>query len=443
MSSLIVTEDITIDWNGSHFLYNNLEYSAPLSISTSGSTDVEIKLTFSGNISSSNAYIIINSDYIIINGEFNLCTIENVTGYNGLVHNESYTTSVKNIIINSINSTLSSLAGWICQQSTNYTTATYCASFGTISESAGGIFGGNSANCVANKCYSNGLISESAGGIFAANCQVCTAQNCYSSGFISRYAGGIFGESAENCDVITCYTTGTVSGHGGGIFGQTSTDCSINKSYVSGTLTENGNPFFGRDFSNPDTDEYSYCEESGEWNNTNASILTDDNSGIWLIPPNDSPFALLGFNKQLYYELESIISNSSGYISSAIQPDDAYIIYVNDSSNENISIDSNGVISYTGLIAGTYNIVIYAMFIDGRTFVNIYVLTVLESSNEHVKISYFYDKNVNIGSLVSYKKFNNVVYSKKTLQSGTIVEKVSWINKNILYLLTFNTQPPG
>ena len=83
------------------------------------------------------------------------------------------------------------------------------------------------------------------------------------------------------------------------------------------------------------------------------------------------------------------------------------------------------------------------MFIDGRTFVNIYVLTILESSNEHIKISNFYDKNVNIGSLLSYKKFNNVVYSKKTLQSGTIVEKVSWINKNILYLLTFNTQPPG
>lgn len=443
MSSLIVTEDITIDWIGSHFLYNNLEYSAPLSISTTGSTDVEIKLNFSGNISSSNAYIIINSDYIIINGEFNLCTIENVTGYNGLIYNESYTTTVKNIIINSVDSTLSSSAGWICQQSSNYTTAICCASFGTISESAGGIFGRNSANCLADKCYSNGLISESAGGIFATNCQVCTAQNCYSSGFISQYAGGIFGESAENCEVIRCYTTGTVSSYGGGIFGQTSADCSITKSYIIGSLIEGGNSFFGSDSLNSEIDEYSYYEELGGWNNINASILSNNNTGIWLVHSTDSPFVLFGFNKQLYYELESTISNSSGYISPAMRPDDAYIIYVNDSSNENISIDSNGIISYTNLATGTYNIIIYAIFDDGRTFTNIYALTILESLNEHVKISYFYDKNLNIGSLLSYKKFNNVVYFKKTLQNGTIVEKVSWINKNILYILTFNTHPLG
>jgi hypothetical protein len=375
MSSIIVTEDITIDWNGSHFFYDNLEYSIPLSLSTSSVTDIEVKLTFSGNISSSNAYIIINSDHIIINGEFNMCTIENVTGYRGLIYNESYTTSIKNIIINSINSTLASSAGWVCRESTNYTTVTCCASFGSIAQSAGGIFGGNSANCTADKCYSNGFISESAGGIFAANCQVSTARNCYSSGFINQYSGGIFGENALNCDVIKSYTTGNIENYAGGIFGRGSEDCSIIKSYTIGELADNGNPFFGSDSSNSDIDEYSYSEESGVWNNSNALILTNDNTGTWLVPSTDSPFVLLGFNKKLYYQLESTVLND-GSIHPIIQPDDAHILYVNDGSNDNISIGSNGVISYSNLIEGTYNIVIYAIFDDGRTFINVYILTV-------------------------------------------------------------------
>jgi hypothetical protein len=206
-------------------------------------------ITFSSTIGT-NGYFIIGSQYITINGNNKIVTINSITNYLGLIQNSnSINNGFTNININylgvitSNNSTLASGGGWVGQQyfgkgiSTGIISATYCYSTGAISGYAGGIFGDSTGflasggTITASNCYSTGNIGLFAGGIFgdvtgnSSRGGSITASNCYTTGNIGDWAGGIFGcdtgyaATGGTITASNCYSTGTIGNDAGGIFG--------------------------------------------------------------------------------------------------------------------------------------------------------------------------------------------------------------------------------
>ena len=131
-------------------------YTFPVTIN-GGTLENPVEITFDEDltISSISGYFIIDSDYIIINGQNNTVTITDIEDYPGLIQNgtnifDAYSNvTVENIgILNSDTTTLLTYGGWLCQQyyGKRITTGTIlvqnCYSTGIISGTlSGGICG--------------------------------------------------------------------------------------------------------------------------------------------------------------------------------------------------------------------------------------------------------------------------------------------------------------
>jgi hypothetical protein len=243
-------------------------------------------LTFS-SINGTNKYFIIDSDYIIINGQNNTVTITDIEDYPGLIQNgtffsDAYTNvTVENIgILNSDITTLLSEGGWLCQSyygrgiSTGTIIIQNCYSTGIISGNiSGGICGGlfgfsasGDAELIIQNCYSIGnIIGDNDGGICGGQCGFdfsggkIEIKNCYSTGEIQgRFNGGICGTelgysaSDGTFTIENCYSTGIISGEEcGGIgpdaYGHFSSNIiiNINNCYSLGNISSTSGGILG------------------------------------------------------------------------------------------------------------------------------------------------------------------------------------------------------
>ncbi len=209
-----------------------------------------------------NAYLIIKSNNITINGNNHKITIDGVIknqtdalGYKGFVQNGTGTNNtansdqksnikIKNLgIIATNNSVLfdgtQQGGGWIAQSywGTANCEISNCYSTGPVAENSGGIVGYMGSGVVTD-CYSTGSIGVGAGGIFGANSVLnASANNCYSLGSIGNEAGGIFGKSSLG-SANNCYSIGTIGTDGGGIRGNLSSVTITNCYFASGTWSD-------------------------------------------------------------------------------------------------------------------------------------------------------------------------------------------------------------
>jgi hypothetical protein len=206
----------------------NVDWQIRLSNTNITKTETNrLKLTLLTDIIINNVdnCLIINTDYITIDGNNKTIVISSISNYPGLIQNgtgnssaETINTLGKNNItiqnINSISSTNSTLAqygGWICQ-----------AFYGNTS---------SGINTISNCTNNNGIITFRSGGIgggslFAFSTGTNTIINCTNTGEISgRGCGGItgriFAQSSSGTNTITnCANNGNISGpDSGGITG--------------------------------------------------------------------------------------------------------------------------------------------------------------------------------------------------------------------------------
>jgi len=243
MSSIITSDNITINFNGTQFVINSTNYTVPLTISNLSDSPIIVTLAFANTLTNSSQYLIVNSSNITFDG-LNVPINISATNYNGLIKNTNSANTnilINNIIIDVITSEASATnGGWLCQSGFNNGIVNNCSSNGNINTQGGGIFGANANNCITNMCFSNGDILSASGGIFGYQTINCTANNCFSTGSILYGSGGIFGANCNessigsNCTANGCYSTGLIGAlstyNAGGIFGNScnfNTDSSV------------------------------------------------------------------------------------------------------------------------------------------------------------------------------------------------------------------------
>ncbi len=253
------------------------------------STVTNIFFTTDLTLTGINQYFVIGANQQELNGNSHKVTISGVTGYNGLVKNGDpnlagfSNTTVKNIGVESVGSTLASNSGWVCQNYYSYEALNNkiinCYSTGNITNpNSGGIVGyyaaaSNStavkneyASIYVSNCWSSGNITgRFSGGIFASYAGKkgkAYATNCFSTGSIGSPAvtgstvgqdvGGIFGYGpGSNSGLVTatdCYSRGAINGKNcGGIIGSYIANAVITNCYslgrVIGTAANSANGF--------------------------------------------------------------------------------------------------------------------------------------------------------------------------------------------------------
>ena len=205
----------------------NVDWQIVLNNTNTTKTEINLlKLTLLTDIiiKNINNCLIINTDYITIDGNNKTIVISGISNYPGLIQNGTGNSSaetintlgknniiIQNINISTTNSTLAQYGGWICQ-----------AFYGNTS---------SGTNIISNCTNNNGIIIFRSGGIggaslFAFSTGTNTITNCTNSGKISGiYAGGIngsnFGQFSTGTNTITnCANNGNISGsYSGGITG--------------------------------------------------------------------------------------------------------------------------------------------------------------------------------------------------------------------------------
>ena len=268
MTTITYNTNGELSFNGTNF-YQDSGGSlgiGPITVCNDSDSIITITLSFTGNITNRNNYIIVGSDNIIFDGDNSIINISTddsiiINRYRGLFQDN---TIYSNIIIQNIKIHTTSLlynlngttgSGWFVGSGFHNCTAINCSSDGRIVVAGGGIFGSGCTNCIAINCHSSGY--NSGGGIFGHRSENCTANNCYSSGPIMNLAGGIFGQqcnynSLNNiCTANNCYSTGQMYLNSGGIFGSncnfesTNCQCIANSCYSLGNMHDFSGGIFG------------------------------------------------------------------------------------------------------------------------------------------------------------------------------------------------------
>ena len=277
-------ETITISSNGSNFSYIKNDIitpivSFPISITnsnTSGTYTLTIQISMNMDFNNINQYFIVNTGYVKISGNNRTISINNISGYGGLVRmNDSSgiiipNVSIENLNINCNTSTLSYGKGWILGNSfnsNNIMSITNCSSNGPIGYENGGIVGSNCNGITIQNCsssgditsgggiigsfcnsiiisgsISNGNIGNNSGGIMGNSCGLittCSISKCYSTGNIGNNSGGIIGNNCKSVSVDDCFSNGNISDNAGGICGPQTISCNISKCYSKGTIGAN------------------------------------------------------------------------------------------------------------------------------------------------------------------------------------------------------------
>jgi len=212
-------------------------------------------------ISNIDNYFIIPTNFITINGNYKIFSVNNVTNYPGLIRNGTgidattppsiSSTGYNNIIIQNLtvtsnNSTLRTYAGWVCQSyfgcsSSGINIITNCINNATISNiHAAGIIGhagftSSTGTNTISECRNTGNMTELCGGITARrygylSSAVFLITNCENYGNLpsgSSTNGGIcshrtFESSTNSTTVSNCRNYGAINMvTAGGITGQT------------------------------------------------------------------------------------------------------------------------------------------------------------------------------------------------------------------------------
>ena len=251
------------------FFYNingtpNIQITSfPLSITNTNQTNyVTLFITTNLTITNSSIYIILQSNFILLDGQQKTINISS-SNYNGFIQqtNTAYNNiTIQNIIINGSGS-LSNGSGWICQSGFAAGTINNCSSSGDISVNGGGICGsltGSSGGIITiTNCYSTGLIAMDGGGI----CGSQTGSNngtvhisyCYSTGNIGNDAGGICGQyngsNNGTVNISYCYSLGNIGNDAGGITGSYAGDTNgtvnINNCFSIGLIGQSAGGIYG------------------------------------------------------------------------------------------------------------------------------------------------------------------------------------------------------
>jgi hypothetical protein len=303
----------------------------------------DILISDSTVVTGTNGYFITGSNYITYDGTGKTITIENVSGYLGLIQNGSSTIdgyhaiTVKNINTTSTNSFLISAsgirAGWICgpyfgrniKNISNYVAITVdnCSNSGIVNNSAtinSGTY--NGGICAAAFCYNGeGYISNcSNSGVISGNSPggICggfpgqsngsvSITNCSNSGAISgSFSGGIcggaVGQGNGTVSITNCTNSGLISGsYSGGITGTTNGESngkvSITNCSNTGVITcSYGGGITGNRFGNNTNNLCSIinCYNTGNIIGSNAGGITG---------------AEIGYNNNVLYTPKILIQN--------------------------------------------------------------------------------------------------------------------------------------
>jgi hypothetical protein len=306
-------------------------------------------------VTGTNGYFICGSSYITYDGTEKTITIDNVTGYLGLIQNGSLTIdgyhaiTVKNINSSASNSFLRSSsgirAGWICgpyfgrniKNISGYVgiTVDNCSNSGIVNNSAtinsgslnGGICAGgfcNNGEGYISNCSNSGVVSGSeaggiCGGFPAQGNGSVSITNCINSGVISgNFSGGITGSVAGqnngSVSITNCTNSGLISSNNaGGITGSSAgnngslsiTNCA-NSGVISGS---NAGGITGNRFGNNTNNLCSIinCYNTGNINGSNSGGITGASVGY-----NDNAIYTPNILIQNSYSLGSIASTCGG-----------------------------------------------------------------------------------------------------------------------------------
>ncbi len=366
MPSSTISTSGSLTQSGTDILFNGFVLTFPVIISASCTITLAENLTFY-----SSQYFIIASNGINIQGDNYTITINNISGYPGLIQcNTAYTNiNINNLGVLSVGSSLSPFAGWIFQAIIGIFSVTCynCYSTGEISNNSGGIFGIGSSGTATN-CYSTGEISNGSGGIFGYGGSG-TATNCYSTGAIGN-SGGIFGTGSSGI-ATNCYSTGAIIG-GGGIFGP-GLGTAINCYCIGGTNIGGATQ----------TNCYAALET---WNNTHANTYMVFGT-TWFSINSTTPWLLKSFNSAIYNPSSATTTSSSYTTSSGLFSTNSvlgsptYLVYSSTNNTPTVN-SSTGQLTFTGA-SGTSLATVFVSYTFNSTYVgyniNTFSLTVNSS----------------------------------------------------------------
>lgn len=449
-------------------------------------TDITI-----GNI---NNCLIVNTDYITIDGNNKTITIDgNIINYPGLIQNGTGNSSTKtintigknnitiqNINISSSNSTLVQYSGWICQAfygntSSGTNTISNCSNNGIISSKSGGIGGGfvfafSTGTNVITNCKNMGAFSNTTGGgILGRNFAYSssgsnTITNCTNSTTIYDLSGGIIGAesfvSSSGINLITnCINTGIIGGFAaGGIIGwgfaitssgsNTITNCinngEISGQYSGGVVGSN----YGKSALGQSQNTISNCTNNGNISGSNSGGI----GGDWFGDKSSGTNTITNCANT---------GNISGSYSGGMTGTN--IAYTDDpTKNPSVTISncySVGTISTTsvnsgGICAGYDTTDIFSLYatISSVTISNCYTLYGLikgsvQSDKVTFNISNIYEANGKWSTLTAITAIinGNLVYKKNNLYVWAYSKSVSNIDQLnspfILYSINPSNNP--
>ncbi len=394
MPSSTISTSGSLTQSGTDILFNSVILTFPVSISSSCTITLAENLTFY----SVSQYFIIASNGINIQGDNYTITINNISGYTGLIQcNTAYTNiNINNLGVLSVSSSLNNSAGWIVQASSGNDsgiTCYNCYSTGEITNNSGGIFGQSSSGTATN-CYSTGTIGTSSGGIFGPTSSG-TATNCYSTGVNAFYSGGIFGGNSSGT-ATNCYSTGAINASSGGIFGDVSGGTATN-CYSTGEIIGGGG-IFGSSAGtaincyciggtiiggNTQTNCYAALET---WNNTHANTYMVFGT-TWFSINSTTPWLLKSFNSAIYNPSSATTTSSSYTTSSGLFSTNSvlgsptYLVYSSTNNTPTVN-SSTGQLTFTGA-SGTSLATVFVSYTFNSTYVgyniNTFSLTVNSS----------------------------------------------------------------
>jgi len=178
-----------------------------------------LNIIFLTNITISNIdnYFLISTNFITINGNYKIFSVNNITNYPGLIRNGNGVDSapspsvvssgynnivIQNLTLTSNNSTLRSFGGWVCQ-----------SYFGCSSSGVNNII-----NCINNAVITNGNSAGIVGHAgFMSSIGTNTISGCRNTGNISNFCGGItarrYGMASSAVFIISsCENYGNMTG---------------------------------------------------------------------------------------------------------------------------------------------------------------------------------------------------------------------------------------
>ena len=91
-STIYISTDIIIDWNGTNFVVNSTNYAPTLTVvnTLTNNTMLTVTIALSNPINANNVYLIAGSDNLTFDGALNLLQITGTSEYPGFISNSNH-----------------------------------------------------------------------------------------------------------------------------------------------------------------------------------------------------------------------------------------------------------------------------------------------------------------------------------------------------------------